>query len=356
VGETAAADFTEYQIFATKISVTAKQGVPGGEFRVLQIKTEDLANTPEGAALPSGVVRCYFGIIDTNIDDNRIQSAKIEFTVPRVWAEQNDVDENTIKLLRWFGDNWQELPTIFLKADAENLYFEATTPGFSLFAAVGMTKTPSVVLGLPPMLIFALLSVFGVIGGGVGYFVYIRKIRPIPQVIPLKRLIQMSRPAPKLPRHVAPAVRLEMLKPAPVTQVPGVPTEPVEPVPISAPSVKPSVATPLETLTALQKVRLPAVAPGKLKGAIIDSTPVSLVQLANVARPVISAAEPLEELAKITKETSAIPIKRLEVTIKPMEPAITLELLKKKIDASSSENHANAGVPIQKLPRRKQKP
>jgi hypothetical protein len=135
-----------------------------------------------------------------------------------------------------------------------------------------------------------------------------------------------------------------MLKPVPVTQAPGVPTEPVEPVPITTRPVIPPAAPTFKTLTVLQRVR-PAKVPGILK--ITGPAPISLPQLAKVARPVapISLAQlakvarpvtpttPLGDLAKVAREAPAIEMKRLEATVRPIEPVVMLEKLKTAIDA-----------------------
>jgi PGF-pre-PGF domain-containing protein len=346
-GGTIAADFSAYRMVIVRVAVTVKQSVSSGEIRALQIGIEELAEMPEWAAAPSGVVYKYLGIITTSISTTSIQSTKVEIKVPRSWIEQNNVNENTIKLLRWANNRWENLPTTFIIEDNGYLSFEASAEGFSLWGVAGEEKpsvTTVILPVMPPMIIFALLSMFGVIGGGLGYFVYIRKIRPIPQIVPLRRLIKVSRPAAEIPKAIVPSVKLEMLKPVPVTQAFGVPTEPVEPVPITTRPVIPSAAPTFKTLTILQKVR-PAQVPGILK--ITGPAPISLPQLVKVARPVapISLAQlakvarpvapttPLGDLAKVAREAPAIEMKRLEATVRPVEPAVVLEKLKMMIDA-----------------------
>lgn len=354
-GGTITADFTPYHMFLVSVSVTVKQDVPSGEIQALQIGIDEFTNMPEMATAPSGVVYGYFGLVTTSIASTDIQSTKVGLRVPRSWLEQNNVDENTIRILRWTNDAWENLQATFLGENNGYLYLEASADGFSTWSVAGEeTSTVPMVtpFAAPPMLIFALLSMFGAIGGGLGYFVYIRKIRAIPQIVPLRRLIKVSRPAATIPKAIVPSVRLEMLKPVPVTQAPGVPTEPVAPVPITTLPVIPPVAPTTKTLAVLQKVR-PTGLPGvlKLRGAITGPSPISLTQLAKVARPVapislaqlaqvarpVAPATALKDIAKITREAPAIPIKQLETTVRPIEPVVMLEKLKITIDSHDSK-------------------
>lgn len=75
---------------------------------------------------------------ETQINETDIESAKINFTVEKSWIEENKIDNQTIILLRYFNNTWQNLTTNLLDIDNETyLFYEAETPGFSTFALVG---------------------------------------------------------------------------------------------------------------------------------------------------------------------------------------------------------------------------
>ncbi len=85
----------------------------------------------------SGGVYQYLTITKTNIKDTDIQSAKVKFQVLKSWAVTNDIDPMTIALTRFVSNAWDKQPTTFLKEDNDYYYYEATVPGFSLFAISG---------------------------------------------------------------------------------------------------------------------------------------------------------------------------------------------------------------------------
>ncbi|MEW6222233.1 MAG: PGF-pre-PGF domain-containing protein [Candidatus Hadarchaeota archaeon] len=346
-------DFGRYNIFITKVTITARLEVAGGEAMAAQISIEEFVQKPEWAsALENMHVYRYFGIVSSTVTNEDISSARIGFRVTREWVAQRGLDENTVRLYRWDGSSWENLSTRFQRADSDFMYFEAESEGLSLFAAAGEKVETLVIVPLPPFIIYALLTMFGVIGVGFGYWTYMSKIRRIPQVVPLKRLAQTSRPTPAIPKPIIPTISVEMLRPAPVTATPGVTAE-ATPIPIATPAFKPKVTPPAETLTALKKIGAPARAPSipRVPGAITGPAPISLTELAKVVRPVAPATS-LDELARITKGAPAIPVKSLQVTVKPVEPAVALEMLKRKIE---TEQRTDGGTFIPKAKKRRQK-
>jgi len=80
-----------------------------------------------------------------------VENATIRFSVPRSWLTQNSVGENTIRLLRYSGGAWHELPTVKTGEDATHVFYSAQTPGFSTFAIAGevVALPPTYALSLP---------------------------------------------------------------------------------------------------------------------------------------------------------------------------------------------------------------
>lgn len=161
----------------------------GEEYPNVDVDVEELEGRPAWAGEPPLLASSYislkvFETVDGSMTDisKNIENAVIQFKVPRSWIERNRVDENTIVLLRLNG-KWRELPTSLVRSTDIYLYFEATTPGFSVFAVAG--QSAGVPLS-PPLVLYAMLSVVAV-SSGLSVFYWFRK-RPMKSFVSLKRL------------------------------------------------------------------------------------------------------------------------------------------------------------------------
>jgi PGF-pre-PGF domain-containing protein len=203
-GEARIADFTPHNIFVIRVTVTPLQEVSDVEVSIKESMVK-----PAWIPDPPGVVYPVFATVTTNIRSSDLGSSLVEFQLPRSWVEGNEIDLNTIKLLR-FGSEWQELPTTLVGSDENFFRFTAETSGFSILAAAGERRItpPEPVPAVPPLLLFAVMGIF--IGGGVAMgYLWIKRRRPKP-FVPLKRI----------PRAVK-AVRPR----EPFVPLPGVPEE-----------------------------------------------------------------------------------------------------------------------------------
>ena len=108
----------------------------------MEIKGEvkEVESLPTYIPAPPKPVYSYLRI-EVSAEPGSIKYAKIKFKVSKAWMEENDIDESTVKLLRYTGTLWQELSTSMVGEDANYVYYEAETPGFSYFAVVGEKKT-----------------------------------------------------------------------------------------------------------------------------------------------------------------------------------------------------------------------
>lgn len=156
----------------------------GEEVPQVDVVVEELGR-PAGAAEPPLLVRTYLSI-EANED---VRNAAIQFRVPKDWLEQNNVDENTVKLLR-LNSEWQELPTTLVRESDLYLYYEATSPGFSVFAVAGQSA------GVPaPLALYAVLSMVAVVGGfSAFYWFRTRPMKPFVSLGRLKRIIVGRKP------------------------------------------------------------------------------------------------------------------------------------------------------------------
>jgi PGF-pre-PGF domain-containing protein len=88
----------------------------------------------------TGKVYKYIDITSTNLPDNNIDKAKIQFQVNKSWIVSNKIDRTKITLNRYKNNNWERLPTLEISEDNDYVYYEAETSGFSTFAITGEEK------------------------------------------------------------------------------------------------------------------------------------------------------------------------------------------------------------------------
>ncbi len=74
---------------------------------------------------------------DTDLEEESLQKALINFTINKTWLTENNVSKDTITVSRYYNNNWQFLNTTIIRETEEFIYLQAQTPGFSTFAVVG---------------------------------------------------------------------------------------------------------------------------------------------------------------------------------------------------------------------------
>ncbi|MFA5797615.1 MAG: PGF-pre-PGF domain-containing protein [Candidatus Woesearchaeota archaeon] len=92
----------------------------------------------------TGTVYKYVRIDHTNVSDASISGAKLSFKIEKSWFTANTVDKTQMVMYRYTG-TWTMLTTTLVSEDATFAYYEAQSPGLSLFAIVLGAKqtTPS---------------------------------------------------------------------------------------------------------------------------------------------------------------------------------------------------------------------
>ncbi|WP_319507716.1 PKD domain-containing protein [uncultured Methanolobus sp.] len=105
-------------------------------------KVQVLNERPSDVPAPQGnsysVMSIDVGATGT-ISEHNADNIIIRFKVSREWIEQNNIDPETIRLTRYHGEEWQDLPSYQEREEDGYLYFYAETPGFSIFSVVGDT-------------------------------------------------------------------------------------------------------------------------------------------------------------------------------------------------------------------------
>ncbi|MFZ2070325.1 MAG: PGF-pre-PGF domain-containing protein [Halobacteriota archaeon] len=104
----------------------------------VELKVERIERTPDIPA-PSGIPYVYLDIMVGNAGGAKVEG-KVEFKVANSWIADNNIDEATVTLNRYEGGEWKALPTSKTGEDNATVYFEAETPGFSMFAVTGEKK------------------------------------------------------------------------------------------------------------------------------------------------------------------------------------------------------------------------
>jgi PGF-pre-PGF domain-containing protein len=113
-----------------------------------------------------------FQIEASNLSDQDIKSATIKFKVDRDWLSNNQIPQDKVSLYRLENGEWRELQTSFQKTDDTYAYYEATSPGLSIFAIAGQ---PTSIIQIPwigsiansyaLIMALALLVIIGIYGG-----------------------------------------------------------------------------------------------------------------------------------------------------------------------------------------------
>jgi len=88
-----------------------------------------------------GVVNQYLSIDKVNISEADIEKVTMDFKVEKAWIESNKIDESTVSLYRYANDVWNKLETVKVSDDSASIYYQATSPGLSVFAVAGKSKT-----------------------------------------------------------------------------------------------------------------------------------------------------------------------------------------------------------------------
>ncbi len=120
---------TNNDIGMTKVVFSIKNAVLNPEMKVIK-----LTDAPEEAGTLAREVYQYLEIVTTNLDNDNIVSAGIDFKVSLDWLKENNLDKSDVKLIRYHDGEWVELDTKVGLTNGIYQYYEAKTPGFSYFS------------------------------------------------------------------------------------------------------------------------------------------------------------------------------------------------------------------------------
>lgn len=98
---------------------------------VLNNKSKLVNSTPEGPIYK--YINIWVGKAGFATSAN-IKDSQVTFKVNGSWIQQMDLSPEDIKLQRYNGAAWEELPTTIVSDSTDDVVFESQTPGFSSFA------------------------------------------------------------------------------------------------------------------------------------------------------------------------------------------------------------------------------
>ncbi|HHH79797.1 MAG TPA: PGF-pre-PGF domain-containing protein [Thermoplasmatales archaeon] len=175
-GETKNISLKEYETALEEIKITAADNLTD-----VKVNIEKLTEKPLDVAKPSEKVYAYISI-ETNVEQEDISSIIVSFKVEKTWIEENNIDKETIILLRYHNNEWQKLSTAIKNESVEYVYYEAEVPGLSTFAIVGSTLTTqppleplTTVYFTQPLIIYVIIIGAVTVSLAVVFLLYYRK-------------------------------------------------------------------------------------------------------------------------------------------------------------------------------------
>lgn len=126
----------------SKISISVKNTVHNVEVTVQKLREKPVDITIS----PGGNVYSYMEIQAVNITDNDLNYVTLWFKVNKTWLREENVNQTTVKLSRYHGGMWSDLPTTRVEEETETISYKAVSPGLSTFAINGEKEPPTTII------------------------------------------------------------------------------------------------------------------------------------------------------------------------------------------------------------------
>ena len=75
--------------------------------------------------------------ITVSVEPTNVEEGTITFNVSKEWLAENNIDKNSVKLMKYVNGKWIPLETRIIGENERYVYYEAKTPGFSVYAITG---------------------------------------------------------------------------------------------------------------------------------------------------------------------------------------------------------------------------
>jgi len=129
-------NFSFEKVPVTEVLIDVNKTVSNAQVTITQSSTSPADITISAP----GYTYAYLTVTKTNVADAAVSKVKIRFKVEKSWISANNIDASTISLNRYVSGSWVTLTTAKLSEDATYVYFEAESPGLSVFAVSGQKK------------------------------------------------------------------------------------------------------------------------------------------------------------------------------------------------------------------------
>ncbi|WP_167848842.1 PGF-pre-PGF domain-containing protein [Methanolobus halotolerans] len=122
------------------ISVSFTTALNGGQTKTVVEILKGTSTLVSGAAPGNVYKNMNIWVGDGKFLPELMSDAKVVFKVEKSWIDANDVDPDSIKLLRYSGNAWEQLPTSLTGGNDVYYYYVTRTPGFSPFAIASVEE------------------------------------------------------------------------------------------------------------------------------------------------------------------------------------------------------------------------
>jgi PGF-pre-PGF domain-containing protein len=149
-GEAAVFKYEKITLGISEITITTKSTAASASNVQIEITKTTTTPTTISIAAPN-IVYAYLDIKATNIATADIENAKIKFHVEKSWVDANNINISTITMNRYVDGAWTALPTTSTSFDGTSYYFEAISPGLSVFAITAEKIAIPTTTTIPPI-------------------------------------------------------------------------------------------------------------------------------------------------------------------------------------------------------------
>lgn len=131
------------EVKVEKITIEVKNTVTNVRVSITRTFSQPATVSISAATETDEKVYTYLEVDKTNIQDEDISSVRIRFKVEKSWLSENNIDASTVTLKRYENGAWSSLPTIKATENDDFVFYEAVSPGLSVFAVSAKQLPPT---------------------------------------------------------------------------------------------------------------------------------------------------------------------------------------------------------------------
>ncbi len=117
-----------YETGVKKITISVKNSVSNIEIIITKPDSK-----PAGVDDVSGRIYNYLKVDKANITDSDVNNVTIDFQIEKSWINANSINTSTVALSR-YTTSWAKLPTTSSGSNSTHYFYQAVSPGLSVFA------------------------------------------------------------------------------------------------------------------------------------------------------------------------------------------------------------------------------